>query len=403
MQVLPPTRTGVFVLAAGAGWEGAALRALEGAGLAVVKRCVDVADLMGSAATGQGSVALVDEKVPGLDTEAVRHLLAHGVRTVVAAETAVQADRFHRLGVSSVSTPAPEELAEAVSEAATSATDEQETGPGPRLELVDHPGEEATGPEHGRVVAVWGPTGAPGRTTVAIGLAAARAAAGSPGVLVDLDPYGGAVAQHLGVLDEVSGVLATARMANAGTLDEDGFAGSARRVDDRLVVLTGLPRADRSVEVRPGAVDAILELAAAHGDVVADTGFGLADDEPGRGGDRITLETLAAADAVVVVGTAEPTGLARLARGLVDLAERVGPVPVHVVVNRMRPSLGWSERDITGMVEGYARPASTTFLPLDQPAVDRALVAGRSLAEADSPLAQALAGLATTVLGGTGS
>ena len=51
----------------------------------------------------------------------------------------------------------------------------------------------------------------------------------------------------------------------------------------------------------------------------------------------------------VVVGSADPVGLSRLARGLVDLREVVGPAPVHVVVNRMRASLGWSEKEVAGM------------------------------------------------------
>ena len=58
---------------------------------------------------------------------------------------------------------------------------------------------------------VWGPTGAPGRTTLAIGLAAELAGSGLPTVLVDADTYGASVAQCLGLLDESSG-LATAAM-----------------------------------------------------------------------------------------------------------------------------------------------------------------------------------------------
>ncbi len=80
---------------------------------------------------------------------------------------------------------------------------------------VPHPDDGSLG----RVVAVHGPTGAPGRTTVAIGLAAEHAHRGHRSVLVDADPHGGAVAQHLGVLDEVSGLLASARLVNSGALD----------------------------------------------------------------------------------------------------------------------------------------------------------------------------------------
>ena len=55
------------------------------------------------------------------------------------------------------------------------------------------------------VIAVWGPAGAPGRTTLAVNLAAEIAAAGHSVALVDADPYGGAIAPALGLLDEAPG------------------------------------------------------------------------------------------------------------------------------------------------------------------------------------------------------
>ncbi len=56
----------VLVLASGAEWESAALGALNGApGLVVLKRCVDVSDLMAAATTGQADVAVVAMEAPG--------------------------------------------------------------------------------------------------------------------------------------------------------------------------------------------------------------------------------------------------------------------------------------------------------------------------------------------------
>ena len=73
-------------------------------------------------------------------------------------------------------------------------------------------------PGSGRVVAVWGPTGAPGRTTIAVTLATELAALGIPTVLVDADTYGGSVAA-LSFLDEAPGIAAATRAADQGTLD----------------------------------------------------------------------------------------------------------------------------------------------------------------------------------------
>ena len=167
-----------------------------------------------------------------------------------------------------------------------------------------------------------------------------------------------------------------------------------RAVGEHLTVVTGLPRPDRWVEVRAGAVEHLLEVAAAHGDVVVDTGFALESDPVGEFGARpprnqTTLAALAQADEVVVVGSADPVGLSRLARGLVDLREVVAGAPVRVVVNRMRPSLGWSEKDVAGMVEGFARlvgPALPARRPADgRPGPGRGPDVGRGRGVADRP------------------
>jgi MinD-like ATPase involved in chromosome partitioning or flagellar assembly len=256
------------------------------------------------------------------------------------------------------------------------------------------------------VIAVWGPAGAPGRTTVAAGIAAELARRRLRTVLVDADPYGGAVAQQLGILDEVSGLLSAARLATSGHL-ADRFASVQRAVDGHLTVVTGLPRADRWVEIRAGAIEHLLEVARDHGQVVVDTGFSLEDDRasdfgsrPGR--NQMTLGVLEVAEEVVVVGNADPVGLSRLARALVELRELTGGAPARVVVNRTRPSLGWSEKDIAGMVSGFARLSGLHFLPDDRPTVDRALVAGRTLAEVgDSPLGRAVATLVDALAPGS--
>lgn len=393
----------VLVVAAGAPWESAALAALAArADVTVLKRCVDVDDLLATAATGQADVAVVGLDAPGLDSPATDRLLRHGVRPVAVGPAGADLEiaRVHagRIGVADVvAADDPDALVDAVRRPVVRPA----AGPRPQ---APPPTPAAS---RGRVVAVWGPAGAPGRTTVATGLAAVLATRTAT-VLVDADPYGGSVAQVLGILDEVSGLLAAARLAGSGRLDE-GFGDVPRALDERLSVVTGLPRPDRWTEVRPGTVEGVLLTARTRGHVVVDTGFSLEDDpatdygsRPGR--NQLTVEALGAADEVVAVGTPDPVGLARLARGLVELREVLGPTPVHLVVNRMRPTLGWSEHDVTSMVSGFVRPAGLHFLPEDRDAVDRALVTGRTLTEGapDSALVRALDEVAGAVVPGPG-
>ena len=71
----------------------------------------------------------------------------------------------------------------------------------------------------GAVIAVWGPTGAPGRSTVAMGIADEAAAAGHAVILIDADVYGGVLAAAFGLLDESPGLAGACRMASNGRLD----------------------------------------------------------------------------------------------------------------------------------------------------------------------------------------
>jgi len=392
----------VLMMASGAAWESAAFACLTSTGgVVVLKRCVDVDDLLATATSGQADVAVVGLDAPGLDPSAVAHLRRYAVRPVAVTAAAIDdlevRARAARLGITAlVAGDDLEPLAEVVTEVEdVPDTHVREGGEGPHPLPVDPSGGH-------RVVAVWGPGGAPGRTTVAVSLAAELARRGDAAVLVDADPYGGGVAQQLGILDEVSGLLSAVRLAGAGQLAER-FASTGRAVGERLTVVTGLPRADRWIEVRSTHMESVLHEAREMGDVIIDTGFSLEDDPGGDFGARpsrnaMTLSSLGSSDEIVVVGAADPVGLSRLARGLVDLREVTGGAPVRVVVNRMRSSLGWSEREIAGMVEGFSRVSGLHFLPDDQATTDRALVAGTSLVEGgDSQLVRALGGVVDAV------
>jgi MinD-like ATPase involved in chromosome partitioning or flagellar assembly len=352
------------------------------------------------------SAALVSVTLPGLDGDSVSSLRAAGVGVIVVAAPHElldgDAERMRRLGVDHllVSTELGSLLETLADVGAEPSSHSEPTRPGPPPWL-----ESPEPAPQGRVLAVWGPAGAPGRTTLAVGLAAELADHGRDVLLVDADPYGGTVAQHLGVLDEASGLLGAARAANAGQADR--LAGFARQVNPCLRVLTGLPRPDRWAEVRPAAfADVVEEAARLVALVVIDVGFSLEGDPVDPFGstapqrNQMTLAALERADEVLVVGAADPVGLARLARGLVELREVVAGVRPRVVVNRTRPTLGWSDREIQGMVEGFVTPLGVHFVPDDRAAADRALMAGRSVVECgESPLRTALAGVARGVLG----
>jgi MinD-like ATPase involved in chromosome partitioning or flagellar assembly len=241
---------------------------------------------------------------------------------------------------------------------------------------------------------------------VTLGLASMIAGSGVSTMVVDVDVYGGSQAQMLGLLDESSGLLAAARAANRGRLDRDQLAAHARAVSPTMRVLSGLPRSDRWVELSPVLLRRILETARSLCALtLLDCGFCVELDEevsydisaPRRNG--ATLTALTHADLVVVVGSADPVGLGRLLRALADLRVQAPDVAPRVVVNRMRPSLGWSGDDVAAMVSRTAQLEVEAFLPDDPAACDRAIVQGQTLREcaAGSKLTKALDRLAESL------
>lgn len=89
-------RVPVLVAAGGETWEAPALRALAEASVVVLKRCVDLTDLLASASAGTVGVVLVSGELAGLDADAVMQLLRVDVRCVAVGG---DAEALGRLGV----------------------------------------------------------------------------------------------------------------------------------------------------------------------------------------------------------------------------------------------------------------------------------------------------------------
>lgn len=402
-------------------------------GVTVVRRCVDLADLLAAAATGTARAVLVSGDLRRLDREALARLLTADVVPVglVRAGDEAAERRLRQLGVETVLTSgagAPD-VAAALVEAAGRPGGSGPSGRGwadplaalPAFECADDedgdaahsahpPGREDAllppGTSSGRIVAVWGPTGAPGRSSLAWHLAAEAALLGARVLLVDADPYGGATSTLAGALDETPGLPAACRTANAGLLDVARLAALCRTVPldaapagsqpagsppaGRLLLLTGAPSASRWAEQRAAAVEAVLDTARRVAEiVVVDVGFSLESDEelaydtlaPRRNG--ATLTALDAADLILAVGSADPLGMQRLVRGLAELADAVPGAAVEVVVNRLRGSVipGDAREQVDASLLKHAGVTPLAHVPDDPAAFDAALVTGRTLAE----------------------
>lgn len=342
----------VVLAAGGAPWETRVLAHLESSAvLRLSRRCVDLADLLAVIDTGLAQVALVSTELPGLDLDAVDRLSRAGIRVVAVEATPEQASR---LGL----------------------------GRGFGVEDLDavadlDPAVAATPDRAAPLIAVWGPAGAPGRSSVALAVASALAARGAETVLVDADVDGGAQAQMLGVLSDVSGLVAACRAANQGRPEE--IDGCAELVEPCLRLLSGLPRADMWTQLRPSALDLVLTRMTRTSDVVVvDCGHGIESGAGAGPRHQTTVAVLERADEIVVVGRAEPLGLTRLVRALHDLAAVAPGRSPRVLVNMNRRSLGWSAREVDATVARLTGITPAMHLPFDQGTWDAAALAGRT-------------------------
>jgi Flp pilus assembly CpaE family ATPase len=427
-------------------WESTLVTTLErGTDAQIARRCPDLADLLAVAGSGLAEVALVSADLRSLDRTALDHLRVCSVTVVGIYPPGDEMAELHlrQLGISKV---IPADSSGEVIQAALDALVAPDVRSGPEagwspqllgpadarrpdgmpddgerdsagrgVARAGRPGQDGadTGADDqesvGTIVAVWGPSGAPGRTTVALNIAAELARLGQPTVLVDADTYGGCIAQSLSLLDEAPGLAAATRSADQGSLDLAVLARLAPEVSAGLRVLTGIPKAERWPELRAAALEHVLTLTRRLARfTVIDCGFSLEDDEelsydtlaPRR--NAATLTSLAVADQVLAVGAGDPIGLQRLVRGLQELGTVASPSPT-VVVNRVRASaVGLRpERRIRDALSRFAGIDHPRFIPDDPATLDAALLAGRSLAEAapDSEVRKTLLALACEVSG----
>lgn len=370
-------------------------------GCVVVARPAGAGEATNEVARGRAGVLLVSADARHLDAGLVRASASAGVHLVVLADGDDERLAATALDVRDVLG------ADAGITAILAAVEHG------RPEVTPIAARPAMPSARGTVVAVWGPTGAPGRTTTAIAVAAELAASGARVALVDADTVGAAVAPSLGLLDEAPGLAAACRLAGSGALtpgELDRIAQPYRGRRGGFAVLTGIGRSARWPELSLDRVGGVLDIARGWADyTVVDAGFNLEADEeimsdlfaPRR--NAATLAALRAADIVVAIGAADPVGLARLVRSWGDLLDAVETDRVAVAVTKVRASaVGLNPNgQIASTLARFAGIEGATLVPNDPGGCDAALLTARALPDASprSPAAAAIRRLVSERIG----
>jgi len=383
----------------------------------VVARCSGADDLAAQLETARPELAVAAAAPQYLSSRVVAACDAIGVRLLVVAAS-VQERRFaatlgvvdpvdapfewgRRAPAAAVAVAAPAPTPAAAVDEETRVRPERVTAGAPSAASVPGaPGAPGAWSAHrrGTIVAVWGPEGAPGRTSLAIALAGELADAsrdrGATIALADADTRAAAIAPALGLLDEAPGFAAACRLAGSGSLDRAQFERIAqphRAGRGDIQVLTGLGRASRWPELTTDRVSGVLTTARDWAEVtVVDVAAGFEHDEelmtdlnaPRR--NAATIEVLRSADLVVAVGAADPIGLARFLRAHAELAELVEPDRVLSVINKVRSSaIGLNpSAQLRQTLARFGGIEAPVLVPWDPSAFDAAVLSGRALLDA---------------------
>lgn len=263
-----------------------------------------------------------------------------------------------------------------------------------------------------RIIAVWGPPGAPGRSTLAIQLAVELVRAGRRTALVDADTVAPSLALLLGLSDDAPGIAAACRRAELGGLDATELTRLASTVESSggdVEVLGGLNRPSRWPELSTSRLTSALRACRAWvDDTVIDVAAPFdADDEAtydvtGPRRHAATVTALREADAIIAVASADPLGISRFLRDHAELRRLTTGTPITVVVNQVRPGpLGIDARgQVRRTLERFAGITDIAFLPFDQRAADASLLHARPMADVTprSPLVMAVRRLASSMV-----
>jgi len=208
--------------------------------------------------------------------------------------------------------------------------------------LAKIPGTKPYSEGVGKIVVIVSPPGSPGRTTLAINLAAQCAQLSHKVILVDADVYSPSVSQLLGLSPEGGGLFAALRSARVENVDVAAVLAHAQHYTGATVgftVLTGLlPVQQRKTVDQVAFERALACLKAAGFIVVVDTSAVWGGGDSGGSADKAwevpQLVKIATRAADVVVAITHPTdlGISRFLRSWEVLSSTISHDSVHVVM-----------------------------------------------------------------------
>lgn len=280
--------------------------------------------------------------------------------------------------------------------------------------LVPHTRKENTYPVN--VIAIWGPSGSPGKSTVAANIATELSLSGQKVLLIDLDTLAPSLALGLGLVDTPAGLSACLRLVEQGRFSIDEYHRLTIAIAlgrHELRFMPGLSAPHRWPEVSPERFAKLLESVSGLVDLVVvdlaqatqfksqifhpSTSMNM---DPDR--DDLLKEVLLRADKLVMLTGADPIAAQRFMQSQEYLSEVAPNRDQYVVVNRFRTgALGANAKEeLEQTFLALTKLRIDGFIPEDRENIDKAMLNGLPLAllKRSSPARQAIADLTKQIL-----
>ncbi len=233
------------------------------------------------------------------------------------------------------------------------------------------------------LISVWSPIGSPGKSTIALSIAAELAESGKKVFLLDADTWAPSLDLQLGLTDHPAGLAAACRLVAQGRFDLEQLNRLSTELSigaGSLTVMTGLSSESRWPEVSSEKLDDLVMVASKEFDLVvldiaSPIGGGLVSLTSPVERNAVSRWAVSYSDKVVAVCGADPISVARFLSASAELSELNPKGQVFNLVNRLRTSvLGASaKQQIIQTLSRMGQLEVHGFIPDDPATADAAL------------------------------
>ena len=234
-----------------------------------------------------------------------------------------------------------------------------------------------------QLISVWSPVGSPGKSTLAVSIAAELAESGKRVFLLDADTYAPSLDLQLGLTDHPAGLAAACRLVTQERFDLEQLQRLSTLLTigaGTLTLMTGLSSESRWPEVSAEKLDDLIMVASKDFDfvvldVASPISAGLNSVTSLVDRNAVSRWAVTYSDKLIAVCGADPISVARFLSASSQLSELSPKGQVLTVVNRLRTSvLGSSaKQQIAQTLARMGQIDVNGFIPDDPAAADAAL------------------------------